>query len=51
VTVHLQLRVRVKWSLDLTYDLNYANYEPEVIYGKWSVQASKQANVTALTLY
>ena len=45
MTVHLQLRVRFEWSLDLTCDVNYANYEPEVIYGKWSVQASKQANI------
>jgi len=35
----------IEWFLNLTYDLNLAKHEPEVIYGKWSVQASKQANI------
>ena len=34
----------IEWLLNLTYDINGAKYEPEVIYGKWSVQANKQAS-------
>jgi len=35
----------IEWSLNLTYDVNHAKQESKVIYGKWSVQASKQANI------
>ena len=27
---------------ELTHDAKHVKYEPEVTYGKWSVQASKQ---------
>jgi len=30
----------MQWFLNLMYDVNRAKLEPEVIYGKWSVQAN-----------